>query len=399
VTDRAREVSLMRPKLIGFISRLATIAGTLYGWTAVGRCGPPVTADDVLKVWEAREAKVKTARFAWDKREVVPKDSGRDLAGDRIKDDTRPNPPNDLPLDGKCRLTIAAGRFRYEYDGREWIPEQYEVRPKVSVSTFDDRTYKRVRLAGDVAGYPSAGINPTAERSEFNDLSIHPLWRAVRGAQAVAKKFPLLLYEPTGRRVVVNGRPCLEFARESHRTDTKHRLYLDPERDFQVVREITTAKEVVTLKLDVVYAANPELGWLPSAWEYVARGRSGQPLVSVACKLTSAEINPTVRDSEFDVQLPPGTRVSDVTSGKEVQYVIREDGDKGREVVRDGRGITYQQLVEAGPEPFSWRNVLVGVSLVGLVGSCVVLAWRRWARRPSSGSAGTAGQNGHHNGG
>jgi hypothetical protein len=346
------------------------------------RGGPP-TAEDVLKVWQAREEKVKTARFEWDKRQVIPKNFYRQELGGLIGGEG-PQPPSDLMLNGGCRLSIGYGVMRYEYDGEGWSIKHSVVRPSNTLSSFDGKIYKRIHVKNLADDYPDAVIKSTGKNTstEFNDLAIRPLWLTVRGAQSVAQHFPLLLHEPADRMVTINGRPCLEFVADSRQVSVRSQMYFDVERDYQLTRRIETTNDVVTLKLDVTYAPHPEMGWLPDKWEYVVKDRRGRLGISVACKLTSAEINPVLPEGEFDAQFPPWTRVTDLTGEKEVQYVVRDDGAKGREIVQDGRNITYEQLVEAAREPFPWRRWLLIGSAVGIVLMLAALVWRRFRRRP-----------------
>ncbi len=361
-----------------------SVAAALCAAPAEGKGGPP-TAEDVLKVWKAREEKVKTARFAWDRRETVPKDFYRRELGERVVG-TGPQPPSDLALTGKCRLSVGYGVMKYEYDGSAWSVKHHEARPGSTLSTFDGNLYKRIHVKNVADNYPDAVIKLPGKNTsmEFNDVGILPLWLAVRGAQMVAQQhYPLLLYEPSGQTMAIGGRPCREFVADNRQTGVTSRLYLDAERDYQLVRNIDTFKDIVTLKVDVAYAPNPEVGWLPDKWEYVIKDRQGRVGVSVACKLTSAEINPTLPEGEFDAQLPPRTRVTDLTGEKEVQYVVRDDGANGRAVTLDSSVPvpTYEQLVDAAREPFPWRRVLLAGSAVGIGSSLTALVWWRLRRR------------------
>ena len=147
---------------------------------------------------------------------------------------------------------------------------------------------------------------------------------------------------------------------------------------------MTLVDDRPTWQLDVTYSPDPLVGWVPRSWEYIIRAGTGiQILESGRRTVSQYELNVSIADREFDINLPHGSRVIDMGSGKEVQYVIKEDGGKGRAIPVTANP-TYEDLQKA--EPRSMRRIAIGGAAVLLAVSILMILWWRW-RRNANGSA------------
>jgi len=369
--------------------RSITFCVSLFATLCIGRApsanaATPVTAEEILKIWQAREAQVKSATFSWDRKLYVPKRFYSQQLGEKSVGDSN-QPPTDITVEGKCQLRLSSGKLKYEYLGSGWSFKRSQIQPNSTLSTYDGKTYKRIALVGLGEDYPDAIVKSGSPTSELDDLALLPIWLTVRGNRAVEQKFPLLLYEATGVIIILNNRICYEYKKESKQGGAISRIYFDAERDYLPVRRIDSVKDIVTLKLDVSYQAHEEIGWIPDSWEYTTKDRLGRIGITVSCKLNFYAHNPTLQDSEFDAQFPPATRVTDTSSGKEVQYVIRPDGEEGRKITRNGQSVTYEQLKNSASDPLPWRQVLIVGSGVGIVATVSLLAFRRYRIRHRNG--------------
>ncbi|VTR91052.1 unnamed protein product [Gemmata massiliana] len=345
---------------------------------AKGEPQPAVSVEQVRAVWTQREAKVATARFEWDKRETLAKGAHNGIA--LARKDNRPHPPSDLVIDGKCVLCIEGGMLRYEYEGAVWSIKDYAAIPVKRIATYDGKVYKEVVSNTPHVPYPTAAIVPHATGSEFNDFAIRPLWLAVRGNQSIEKGYPLPLYETSGQVLQVATRPCLEFVKKDRGGEQVMQLFLDRDRDFLPVRytEINN-KSILVRKLEVEYQPHAEIEWVPKRWEFVSRFQTGAPSLSVACKLTSFVCNPSFPEGTFDAAIPPKSHVTDLTTGKERQYVIQPDGQKGKAVEVDRKPPSYEELAAAGPEVSTPRALWVVVAIVvGVTLIAFLVLWFQW---------------------
>lgn len=367
--------------------RLSALWGLLVGIAALvalpqeGTCRfAGITPEQVREVWAAREGKVKTARFEWTKREVIPKGSRSALMAGVVKDE-RIFPPVDTVLEGKCLLSIDAGKMRYEYDGSSWSSHKYRTAPLKHIMTYDGNEFKELISDSPIIDYPSAVVKKSAEGGGYRDRALRPLWLAARPIQSLDQGFPLLRYEATGRVVEVNGRKCNEFQMDDRTSKSIHRMLLDPERDHMLVRLVVTEdKGVVSLRLDVEYQADSVLGWVPKKWEYISRTRTDQTITSVSCQLTSFTANLVLPADEFDAAFPPRTKVNDFTGEKERAYVILPDGRKTEPVIREGKVVSYDELVTAGPEGRT-RLLRIAMAVGAGVGIVLLAVWIRGRRR------------------
>ena len=214
---------------------------------------------------------------------------------------------------------------------------------QLSTETYNDGTYKslmrprsalRNRLDGIInrpEGFPAALSMPFL-----------PLTYLFRGLDSRYYQ-GLRNFVLTGRAANVGGRICIEVAKDKA-PGFSEVFWLDRERDYVVVRKTITERGFPTWQLDVTYAPDAIVGWVPNSWDYIIRGGKANIIAQSGRSVVRRyEINPDLSDSDFDVVFPPRTRVTDLSSGKEVQYVIQEGGEKG--VTISGRKHpTYEQL-------------------------------------------------------
>jgi hypothetical protein len=75
-------------------------------------------------------------------------------------------------------------------------------------------------------------------------------------------------------------------------------------------------------QLNVTYAHDPKFGHLPTGWKHQAFHGDGKLQVEVSASQVSHELNSPVKDEEFDLTFPPGTRVFDERTGQ--RFIVRE---------------------------------------------------------------------------
>jgi hypothetical protein len=212
-----------------------------------------------------------------------------------------------------------------------------------------------------------------------------PVWLAAR-ASIASRVLPVGRYAPTGRKERVDNRLCHEFSYASG--TARDRILLDPERDYQVVRNTQHVNDKLWVKLEVTYQPEPTLGWVPAGWDLVVCNPDGAIGRSKRCVVTEFATNIEVPDSDFEPVLPVGARVIDLTTGKEMHSGVLPTGERGREIeFVPGRSElpALETLMAQPPQRGWWARawpwVLAGGGLL-VVG---VAAWRaRRNRAPSA---------------
>ncbi len=84
--------------------------------------------------------------------------------------------------------------------------------------------------------------------------------------------------------------------------------------------------------------------WMPTAWTITGFPSGAQPLYIVQCKIVAAHLNPTFSPSVFQIEIPPGTIISDYMGPRRRAFVRQADGSereltKGEDNLREARRI------------------------------------------------------------
>jgi hypothetical protein len=160
------------------------------------------------------------------------------------------------------------------------------------------------------------------------------------------------------------------------------RIWVDPAREFVVVRSVLTRRDRPAWQVDVKHRQEDACGWVPEAVHYAAYYPNGDLQDAIQAKVKEHEVNFAADPTSFDLPFPAGTYVTDESNPKApVDYIVREGG--GRRIVqRREMGATYQQLLDTdsgfalggrSPFPWTWASGLLALAAV-MVGG--VLRWR-----------------------
>lgn len=105
------------------------------------------------------------------------------------------------------------------------------------------------------------------------------------------------------------------------------RLWADPKQDhaIRLIRWHSEPRAPFGYQTEVEYARHdPSELWLPKRWEEARYGEDDNPTRSTTVRVEKVTLNADWPDSEFDIALPPGTRVSDERDG--AAYFVEKDG-------------------------------------------------------------------------
>lgn len=360
----------MRGIYIGFGTLFSIVA---IGWQTglcVAQEGKP-TIEQILQVWMNRQKKVSSARFELSCEQTIPKGSVSYHEEEGLSEDLAPSriqPPRDYMVRGTTKVTFSGEKLRYFCKDQAWNPSDKQLYAREYLDVFDGRLAKNlISPVSTSENYPMGNIAKAKVSQSALQFSLFPLILTFRGNHPQfyhgLGKFRIFR-----RDVAIAGHPCLELVSgqsgergEPAALSSQGRyevLFLDKERDYVVLRKMTFVNNKATWHLDVAYVRDDTAGWVPQSWEYLIRApENNQLLESERITVTRYEMNPLVAESEFDISFPPGTRVVDDSAGTEIQYVIREDGEKGRGLP-SAVDPTYEALQRAASR--SNRLVLLG---------------------------------------
>jgi hypothetical protein len=197
------------------------------------------------------------------------------------------------------------------------------------------------------------------------------------------RTFNLEAFTLTGGQAVIAERPCVELWFQYGDGKTTERLWLDPSRDYLILRSLTSEREKTLQQIDVRYRADPTAGWVPEWWKMFEQNRANETAQEVRVgTLTQYEINARISPRELKISFPPGTKVVDEVNRRD--YIVKLTGGE-REILGKELGLSYEELLhsETG-EPLGetrrWSRWLLwsaGVSGSLALAIAGLLWWRR----------------------
>lgn len=159
-------------------------------------------------------------------------------------------------------------------------------------------------------------------------------------------------------------------------------LWVDPSRDFVMVRSLTVSHGNPVSKTDIRYRREEACGWVPDEWETVTQGPGSERRVSRRVQVTKHHFNEPMDAAQFDLSFPPGTRVRDRKN--DLDFLVTPGGGK-RVIPQAERHLPYEKLLatastgvlgsERGGSFLVASALGIGLAALGL------LVYRRVVRR------------------
>jgi hypothetical protein len=351
-----------------------------------------VTVAEIRKAWQARQDKVRSARFAWTERQTFSK-GFRSFALSQLgpfqaklnNPEGKTIPPQDTTFEVPVTLRFDGNKVRYKYEDKRWsLKENTYIPDPYDLASDGAGVDKDLHATGSSrSSNPSGGVTPNAMRLSADEPRLRALLCAVRGTSPALRPIVLDAYTPTHQKVVIRGRPCIEMEVRWPQGNT--RIWLDRARDYVLVRQEVVLQREVVQKLDVDYRADDVAGWIPASWEAVTRIGGGKYQHAIQASLGSYQLNASIDKKEFDLRFPPGAFVMDVKAKQ--RYLLRPDGRK-RIITPREASLPYETLLATDTgeltgernsrKTWVWMGCLAG-SLVVAVGGYWL--WKRTHRQ------------------
>ncbi|MBX9626048.1 MAG: hypothetical protein K2X82_19785 [Gemmataceae bacterium] len=367
------------------MTRLATTAVCIgLGLTSAGIADAqpkPPTIDEIKQAWQRRQDEIKSLRMTYNEVRTQPKGSLEFFGVPPER--SGPQPPRDLRLTGQGVVTLDGTRFRLRTERQRWSVEESRVGVAEDESVYSGDKNVSLMVKSPGRSQPDAEITKRQRPLEGLEYTYLPITCYARGQNPRFAPLDLDEYEVADRSPVVNGQRCVELVKANRGNAGGSHVLLDPNRGFTLLRYWLVNRGRVTLRLDVQYAAAGGLDCAPASWDYAITTPAGEPIESKQVKVEVLEINPNLASTEFDLSLPPGTRVYDEYNGQATRYVVRSDGQPGP-AVPDASHPTYEQLAAlADSEVGGWRRA-AAIALVAALVSTATMLWviRRHHRQP-----------------
>src|SRR5262249_49046142 len=150
------------------VFRIATIAIVCEG---VARGQAPPQIEDILKVWESRQGRLKSLRAEWTEEVTTAKGSVSKQVPFVAKGETLP--PEDFIFQSPVKLRIADGKIFYQRLHHQWESSKNAYFDIDIVQAFDGETDRHLTGKGAV-GYPAGVITKEPFPDFVSDIRLRP---------------------------------------------------------------------------------------------------------------------------------------------------------------------------------------------------------------------------------
>jgi hypothetical protein len=311
--------------------------------------------DQVAKAWQERQDKVRTAEFHITATNTFYKGGFSVGEPDHA---VRPLPVADTRTTYRVRYVLDDTRVRIESDGLQWSGGEFL---QIRRTAILDGKIKTSLDEGETPE-PRGLLSRESDYFEAKGQAVRPITRCFRGTSRSMRSFLIDDLKPTGTKLLIGGRLCEQFVLKRVGGD-RSEFWLDPGRDWIIVRETYTNPKVTYTQLDIGYQANSVSGWVPTSWEFRHTDRDTVPVCAQKFVVTQHSLNETIPESEFTLTFPTGTRVRDQQEGQPKKYIVTTE--------------TVQSLTSTTDGHPWWHYAIAAAVASCLVGAIVQIARRR----------------------
>ncbi|MCX7428933.1 MAG: hypothetical protein NTW96_25310 [Planctomycetia bacterium] len=297
-------------------------------------------------------------------------------------------PATDVSVECTRTVIFNGTMLRMDCEGSYWNPIRAEIAQDPIVNTFDGEVGKNLfdyrKSTGEILG----AIDKEARNLQCRSPVFLVLALAYRPCDLDMGGLNLKKYTVSPNMDTIDDRTCVVLSPNPPSPHGEGRtLWLDPHRDLLVVRLQTAMRDKARVTTyDISYQKDPSHGWVPSEWKWIATGGGRRLFEQGAARMKGYSINTDIPRSEFQLDFPVGTYVTDFRSMK--RYIARPAGEP-RTVTKEElrRGAQYEDLLStesgmARSEPTDSggaRLTLLLLSMVIIV-TCVIALWVRQIR-------------------
>lgn len=383
------------------------------------------TIDDIAAAWDERAARCPSVRLQWTQQDDGIAGWSRFRAAIGIPSAAEEPVPDDTLILTSDRVKHTAPWF-YR---RTRVSQRQGLVGDVQIPDYMRLLNNRFRPPGDQFCAPAA-LTSWRSNTERRDVVTTKGANDSRGTlsettaisdsrvgdmEELFSRAPLQALRPGARMAgqidltrcrIVPGNPWINGSRtvvlesngaEEENSDFRRRYWLDPQREFSVLRSATWQKRRLREQTDIDYVEDAECGWRPVAWTVVSRplpAKSTSPsrfypgnerlFHHASARVTEWQTGPTPSEDESQPQFPPGTAYFDQTNTR----WMRQTDDAEAAPLDDA---VIMQLVSGDPlAPSTWFDLPWAVG-VPVIAGVIWIAWR-WQTRRTRLISSSAGQ-------
>jgi hypothetical protein len=156
-------------------------------------------------------------------------------------------------------------------------------------------------------------------------------------------------YQATDRTTEIDGHSCV-LLRKVAGNEYLNELWVDPARDYLIVRMNTVEGSFVRERIDIKYQRDPEHSYYPAEWREVSMNSPERLCESGESKVSEHSFTPHLEPSDFQLEFPPHTLVIDKRGSQYARYLVLPDGNKRIVLDEESRAfIPRKTLMETEP--------------------------------------------------
>jgi hypothetical protein len=265
--------------------------------TAVG-----ASMEAIVAAWAKRQAKMRSFHIAWQSEWTAIYRPG---ANQPPRVEVRPEFQH---FRSKSAEWIDGDRVALE----QILIEKPKQSPVVHVlkCAYDGRN-TRTFFAGDFWRVGGGQIVPGFDDALPGRIGVEPLMLAMRPLETRLSRI-----DPARCRVLpgvgkIDGTACTVICATSPSEQTVF-YWLDPARDYVVVREYRTSRGRDESRVDLSYRADPTYGWVPTEYRRATVGKNGDFKDLTTNTIIQCEINSPLAASTFESEFPKGTETDEL---------------------------------------------------------------------------------------
>ncbi len=270
---------------------------------------------NIMKAWEIHADLIRSARFTFLKRQEIPRSVIADIPLELIQGGESAPPMSRKGIHASettCTFLLEGDKMRFEMKGN--IPSRTsstELNSIHQTSVWNGFIFKQyIPTAGGKEH--RQGVLGQGQNGIIQEPSILPLLLNLRPNLI---KTPMVKYSVAPSKPEKDG-PGLLMLTEPNLGDKNpivRRFWVDPAKDYAIVRYMETVSKTsaLLLQVDLVLFLEPDNGWIPTAWTRIIPVPNNPAHAIDTVTVTESKINLAVENSDFDLFFPTGTILLD----------------------------------------------------------------------------------------
>jgi len=289
---------------------------------ALGQDDETSSLDAIFKAWSTRQENTQSARFELSRRLSTRKFDLEATLSEETTDDASddsnksPKPANLITVEQKLTLLFDGERVGYEVDTEG--AKALDMPPRYQ-STFDgtsSQMYGAIEPDDPKLGTGGGIITDRPHAFDMDSTGIRPMLLAIRAFHPALGRVKPSVYRMSPDQGQIGDVSCLIVEHAGDQQPHKY-YWVDPARDYVILREHETYNGVDRIRKDITYQHDETHGWIPRGWKIVNLDENGELIESVDTTVTDYAINVPIPLSEFQIEYPDGTHVTDERTQKD----------------------------------------------------------------------------------